>query len=69
MPNIKALGLVVSDKTKSKKEGKEKAYVKCDPRGNAFFGPRGIIFGTNVVEIHQMMSHTKYQGSRPCGFS
>ena len=26
---------------------------------------RGI---TNVVEVHEVMRRTKYQGSRPCGF-
>ena len=26
---------------------------------------RGII---NLVEVHKMMLHTKYQDSRPCGF-
>ena len=39
----------------------------CDPRGGPIFGPRGIIW-TNLVEVHSMMLHTKYQGSRPCGF-
>ena len=40
----------------------------CEPKGG------GIIFGlsstisTNLVEVFQMMLHTKYQGSRPCGF-
>ena len=38
-----------------------------DPCGVAFFGPRGLI-RTNLIEVHQMMLHTKYQGSRPCGF-
>ena len=38
----------------------------CDPWGVAFFGPRGLI-STNLVEVNQMMLHTKYQGTRPCG--
>ena len=38
-----------------------------DPCGVAIFGPRGLI-RTNFIEVHQMMLHTKYQGSRPCGF-
>ena len=38
----------------------------CDPWGVAIFGPRGLI-STNLVEVHQMMLHTKYQGTRPCG--
>ena len=44
------------------------AYVNhVAPGGWAIFGPRGI-FWTNVVEIHEVMLHTKYQGYRPCGF-
>ena len=39
----------------------------CDPRGWAIFGPRGIVW-TNLVVVYQMMLHSKYQGSRPCGF-
>ena len=39
----------------------------CDLWGMAIFGTRGLIW-TNLVEVHQMMLHTKYQGSRPCGF-
>ena len=39
----------------------------CDPRGGAIFDPRGIIL-TNLVKVYQMMLHTKYQGSKPCGF-
>ena len=31
-----------------------------DPRGEAIFGPRGI--------IHKVMLRTKYHGSRPNGF-
>ena len=36
----------------------------CDPWGEAIFGPRGMIL-TNLVEVHKVMLHTKYQGSRP----
>ena len=39
----------------------------CDPWGVAIYGPRGLNW-TNMVEVHKMMLHTKYQGSRPCGF-
>ena len=45
-------------------------HVPCDTWGKAIFGPRGIIL-TNLVEmveVHYMMLHTKYQGSKPCGF-
>ena len=38
-----------------------------DPRGGAIFGHRGIIL-TNLVEVHQVMLHIKYQGSRLSGF-
>ena len=31
------------------------------------FGPRGIIY-TNLLEVHKVMLHTKYQSSRPYGF-
>ena len=31
------------------------------------FLPKGIIW-TNVVEVHEVILHTKYQGSRPCGY-
>ena len=37
------------------------------PRGGAIFDPRGIIW-THFVEVHYVMLHTKYQGSRPYGF-
>ena len=40
---------------------------ECDPWSVAIFGPRGLI-STNLVDIHQVMLHTKYQGSRTYGF-
>ena len=36
-------------------------YLAYDPWGVAIFGPRGQIW-TNLVEVHRMMLHTKYQG-------
>ena len=39
----------------------------CDPQGGANFSPRGII-SANLVEVHRVMLHTKYQGSRSFGF-
>ena len=39
----------------------------CDPRGVAIFCFRGII-RTNLVEVHKVMLHTKYQGAMPKGF-
>ena len=38
-----------------------------DLRGRASFGHRGIIWA-NLVEVHLVMLHTQYQGSRHCGF-
>ena len=38
-----------------------------DPHGGTIFGPMDIIL-TNFVDVHKVMLHTKYQGSRPCGF-
>ena len=29
---------------------------------------RPFLARTNLVEVHKMMLHTKYQGSLPCGF-
>ena len=66
IPNIKALRPVVSDKIFSRFP----CISLCktfDPRGWAIFGPRGIIW-TNLVEVHWVMLHTKYQGYRPSGF-
>ena len=39
----------------------------CDPIGRVIFGPRGIM-ETNLVEVHKVMLHTKYQSYRPYGF-
>ena len=39
----------------------------CDHRGGVIFQPRGLIL-TNLVVVYQIMLHTKYQCSRPCGF-
>ena len=66
--NIKALGLKVSDK-KIFSCFPISAYVKHMTQfwGRAIFGPRGIIC-TNLVEVHSVMLHTKYQSSRACGF-
>ena len=37
------------------------------PQTETIFGPRGIIW-PNLVEVHQMMLHSKYQGSRSACF-
>ena len=39
----------------------------CDPWSVTIFGPRGLIC-TELVEVYQIMLHTKYQGFGPCGF-
>ena len=45
-----------------------KAYVKhVTPGARAIFGNRAIIL-TNLVEVHKVMLHTKYQNSKPYGF-
>ena len=36
----------------------------CDPQAGAFFSPRGITW-TTLIEVHWVILHTKYQGSRP----
>ena len=33
----------------------------CEPQGGSIFGPRAII-SINLVEVYQIMLHTKYQG-------
>ena len=62
MPNIKALGLVVSDKNICLSRCKI-----CDLRGWNIFGPKEII-RADLVEVHKVMLHTKYRGLRPCCF-
>ena len=39
----------------------------CDSRGRAIFNHMGIIC-INLVEVHLVVLHPKYQDSRPCGF-
>ena len=38
-----------------------------EPPGDAIFGPRGLIL-PNLAVVHLVMIHTRYQGSKPCGF-
>ena len=40
--------------------------VSCEARGGPFLALGA--YGTNLTEVHYTMLHTKYQGSRPCGF-
>ena len=42
-------------------------HVPGDTWGRAIFGSRGII-GTNLVEVHLVMLHNKYQGSKALGY-
>ena len=42
-------------------------HVPGDPGAGPFWGPRGIIY-TNLLEVHKVMLHTKYQCSRLYGF-
>ena len=39
----------------------------CDIQGGPTFGHRGIIL-INLVKAYKVMLHSKYQGSRSCGF-
>ena len=51
IPNIKALGLMVSDKKIFSCFTHTSLCKPCDPWGGAIFDPRGIIW-TNLVEVH-----------------
>ena len=54
--NIKALGLMVSEK-----------IFLCSSRSVANLDPKGMI-GRIFVGYHKTLLHTKYTGFRPCGF-
>ena len=57
--NMKALGLVVSEKI---------FYVfPMMPPGGARIDPRGTV-GRIYIEDHYTLLHTKYESSGPCGF-
>ena len=66
--NMKALGLVVSEKKIS-----FLCFSHCqsmganDPWGRAIFDPRGMV-GRIYIEYHCTLLHTKYESSGPCGF-
>ena len=62
IPNIKTLGLMVSDKNIFLCFFPIQAYVKHVTRVRAIFWPFGY------VDVHWVMLHFKYQGFRPCGF-
>ena len=58
--NIKALGLVVSEK-------KSLIVFPMMPPGGACINPRGTV-GRIYKEDHYTLLHTKYESSRPCSF-
>ena len=62
-----ALGLVVSDKKIFHVSPYISLHKACDPLGGAIFS-HGAIICTNLVEVHRVMLHTKYQCSRPYSF-
>ena len=63
----KVLGLKVSDKKIFFIFSLNKPMLNMWPPGRSHIGPRGIIW-TNLVEVHKVMLHTKYQGPRPYVF-
>ena len=67
--NIKALGLMLSEKKIFYVFvfSYNKSMEANDPRGVANLDPRGMI--DRIYEgYHLTLLHTKYIGSRPCGF-
>ena len=58
--NMKALGLVVSEKDFLK-------FFPSSPRGGAPMDPRGTV-GRIYKEDHYTLLLTKYESSGPCGF-
>ena len=58
--NMKALGLVVSDK-------KIFSTFPMTPRGRGLYGPQGYGW-QDYKEDHYTLLHTKYESSGPCGF-
>ena len=67
MPNIKALGLIVSEKKIFKSFTIYFNVKTFDPRGGAIFDPSGIL-STIYVEDLYMLPYTKYESSQPYGF-
>ena len=65
--NMKALGLVVSEKKIVLCFSHCKSMGANDPRGGAIFDPRGMI-GRIYIEDHYTLLHTKYISFGPCGF-
>ena len=65
--NMKALGLVVSEKKIFLWFSQCKSMGANDPRVGAIFYPRGMV-GRIYKEDHYTMLHTKHESSGPCGF-
>ena len=65
--NIKALGLMVSEKNFFLVFSYHKSMEANDPRCVANLDPRDMI-GRIYEGYHLMFIHTKYIGFRPCGF-
>ena len=65
--NMKALGLVVSEKKIFFCFSHCKSMGANDPQGGAIFDPRGMV-GRIYKEYHYTLLHTKYECSGPCGF-
>ena len=65
--NMKALGLVVSEKKIFLCFSHCKSMGANDPWGGARMDPRGMV-GRIYKEDHYTLLHTKYESSGPCGF-
>ena len=68
IPNSKALGLVVSDKKTFSCFPYISLFKTSGLQGGPIVGPRGIIWKKNLLKVHYVVLHTKYQGSASCGF-
>ena len=65
--NMKALGLVVSEKKIFYVFPIVCLWELMTPQGGAIFDPRGMV-GRIYKEDHYTLQHTKYDSSGPCGF-
>ena len=65
--NMKALGLVVSEKKIFYVFPIVSLRELMTPRGWAIFDPRGMV-SRIYKEDHYTLLHTKYESSGPCGF-
>ena len=65
--NMKARGLVVSEKKIFYVFSHCKSMGDNDPWGGAIFDPRGMVGRINKEDNYTLL-HTKYESSGPCGF-